>query len=88
MVQLKAVRGTQDVLPAENRLFRHVEATAHRIAEQYGYGEISTPIFEFSEVFKRTLGRPIRSATAGSPERSTTDEPLRMGAREALDAPS
>jgi len=29
---------------------------ARNIALRYGLGEISTPIFEFSEVFKRTLG--------------------------------
>ena len=56
MAQLQAVRGTQDVLPDENRLFRRVQETARNVAAQYGYGEISTPIFEFSDVFKRTLG--------------------------------
>jgi len=29
---------------------------ARGIAEQYGYGEIQTPVFEFSDVFHRTLG--------------------------------
>jgi histidyl-tRNA synthetase len=31
-------------------------ATARDVAERYGYLEMATPIFEFSEVFKRTLG--------------------------------
>jgi histidyl-tRNA synthetase len=56
MASLTPVRGTQDVLPDEHRLFRRVEETARAIAERYGYGEIATPIFEFSEVFSRTLG--------------------------------
>lgn len=56
MDQLQAVRGTQDILPEESRLFRRVKDTARKVAEQYGYAEISTPIFEFSTVFKRTLG--------------------------------
>ena len=56
MTKLNPARGTQDVLPEENRLFRRIEETAYRIAAQYGYGEISTPIFEFTEVFSRTLG--------------------------------
>ena len=30
--------------------------TARAVAELYGYGEIATPIFEFTEVFQRTLG--------------------------------
>jgi histidyl-tRNA synthetase len=33
-----------------------VVETARDVAERFGYGEIATPIFEFSEVFKRTLG--------------------------------
>jgi histidyl-tRNA synthetase len=53
---LKPVRGTQDILPEESRLYRHVEETAFSVAERYGFGEITTPIFEFSEVFSRTLG--------------------------------
>jgi histidyl-tRNA synthetase len=56
MASLTPVRGTQDILPDEHRLFRRVEETARAIAERYGYGEIATPIFEFSEVFSRTLG--------------------------------
>ena len=56
MATLKPVRGTQDVLPGENRQLRHVERVAFDVAELYGYGEISTPIFEFTDVFSRTLG--------------------------------
>ncbi len=56
MPALKPVRGTQDVLPEENRLHRRVEDTAREIAGRYGFGEISTPIFEFTDVFTRTLG--------------------------------
>ncbi len=35
---------------------RHVEERLRDIASVYGYGEISTPIFESTEVFSRTLG--------------------------------
>jgi histidyl-tRNA synthetase len=50
------VRGTRDLMPEDNILFRFVESTAQDTARLYGYGEIETPIFEFSEVFHRTLG--------------------------------
>jgi histidyl-tRNA synthetase len=53
---LQPVRGTHDFLPEDMRRFRRVVDTARDAAERYGYLEISTPIFEFSEVFKRTLG--------------------------------
>jgi histidyl-tRNA synthetase len=54
--QLQPVRGTHDLLPDEMRRYRHVVDTARAAAECSGYLEIETPIFEFSEVFKRTLG--------------------------------
>ncbi|MBK9321878.1 MAG: histidine--tRNA ligase [Bdellovibrionaceae bacterium] len=54
--KLQRVRGTRDLLPEECLKFRYVEANAYSLATLYGYGEIETPIFEFSEVFHRTLG--------------------------------
>lgn len=56
MNSLRPVRGTHDILPEEMRRHRHVEETARDIAARYGYAEISTPIFEFTEVFARSLG--------------------------------
>jgi histidyl-tRNA synthetase len=53
---LQPVRGTHDFLPDDMRRFRRVVEIARATAERYGYLEIATPIFEFSEVFKRTLG--------------------------------
>jgi histidyl-tRNA synthetase len=53
---LQPVRGTHDLLPEEMRRHRRVVETARDVAERYGYLEMATPIFEFSEVFKRTLG--------------------------------
>jgi histidyl-tRNA synthetase len=56
MAQLQAVRGTQDLLPADARRLRIVADTARRISERYGFGEVVTPIFEFTEVFSRPIG--------------------------------
>ncbi|MBI1774727.1 MAG: histidine--tRNA ligase [Proteobacteria bacterium] len=56
MAALQPVRGTHDLLPEDSRRHRHVIDTARRIAERFGFAEISTPIFEFSDVFRRTLG--------------------------------
>ncbi len=55
-MSLQPVRGTHDVMPADGRRFRAVTEAGRTIAERYGYHEIATPIFEFAEVFKRTLG--------------------------------
>ena len=56
MSDLQPPRGTHDIMPEDQRRHRHVTETARQIAARYGYEEISTPVFEFSEVFKRTLG--------------------------------
>jgi histidyl-tRNA synthetase len=56
MSGLQPVRGTQDLLPDAQRRHRIVVETARRIAERYGYQEIATPIFEFTEVFARPIG--------------------------------
>ena len=56
MAKLQPVRGTHDILPDESRRTRRVVDTAREMSERYGFGEISTPIFEFTDIFKRTLG--------------------------------
>ena len=56
MASLKPVRGTHDLLPEAMRAHRHVVERSREIAERYGCEEIATPIFEASDVFKRTLG--------------------------------
>jgi len=56
MSSLQPVRGTHDLLPDEQRRHSHVTDTARHVAGLYAYDEISTPVFEFTEVFSRTLG--------------------------------
>ncbi len=56
MPPLQPVRGTTDHLPEQRAAHNHVVDTAHQIARLYGYAEMATPIFEFSEVFSRPLG--------------------------------
>ena len=52
----KAIRGTQDVLPADSYKWQHIEQTALSIARDYGYREIRTPVFEHTELFQRSVG--------------------------------
>jgi histidyl-tRNA synthetase len=56
MSSLQPVRGTQDLLPAQMRRHRAVSETARSVAERYGFEEMATPIFEFTEVFERPIG--------------------------------
>lgn len=55
-MKLQPVRGTQDYPPEVCQSFRWIDQTALHLAERYGFEEFDTPIFEFSEVFHRTLG--------------------------------
>ena len=56
MRALQPVRGTQDLLPEVARRHRRVVETARAAAELYGFAEMATPIFEFTEVFARPIG--------------------------------
>lgn len=50
------VRGTHDLLPEDFARQAHVIGTARTTAARFGYAEMATPIFEFTEVFARTMG--------------------------------
>lgn len=56
MSKYQSVRGTRDLLPSLKSIFRSIEEKAYKTAQNYGFKEIETPIFEFSEVFHRSLG--------------------------------
>ena len=56
MASLKPVRGTHDLLPEAMRAHRSIIGRARDVAERYGFEEMATPIFESSDVFRRTLG--------------------------------
>src|ERR1700733_14335014 len=53
---LQSPRGTHDLIGEEQRRHLHVVDTARRIAATYGFDEWSTPIFEDTRVFSRTMG--------------------------------
>jgi histidyl-tRNA synthetase len=56
MSTLRPVRGTHDIVGDDALRHRKVIETGRAVAARYGYAEIATPIFEFTEVFARTLG--------------------------------
>ena len=56
MSKLQPVRGTADLLPDVMAQHRLVIDTARQATARYGFQEMATPIFEFSEVFSRPLG--------------------------------
>ncbi|MBL4602120.1 MAG: ATP phosphoribosyltransferase regulatory subunit, partial [Emcibacteraceae bacterium] len=56
MARLQPVRGTHDILGDKSLRFRTIFEIFQSVAQRYGHQEIDTPIFEFTETFKRTLG--------------------------------
>lgn len=56
MAKLQPVRGTHDLIGDEARTHLAIVDAARAVADRYGYGPMATPIFEFTDVFQRTLG--------------------------------
>ena len=54
--KIERPRGTHDVLPAEQPLWRRVTSEVERLCALYGYRPISTPVFEDTALFERTSG--------------------------------
>ena len=57
MQKLRTVRGVHDLLPYELHKHNIVVNAGLEISDKYNYSQIETPIFEFSEVFKKPLGK-------------------------------
>ena len=56
MAKLQNVRGTYDLYGSAKRKAKKVVASGAEVVEKYGFEEIETPVFEFTEVFSRNLG--------------------------------
>jgi histidyl-tRNA synthetase len=52
----EAPRGTQDILPSEQPLWRRIFGEAERLCAVHGYRRIDTPVFEDTTLFTRTSG--------------------------------
>ena len=56
MTTFEAPRGTHDILPSEQPLWRLAIGEAERLCSLYGYRPIQTPTFEDTALFERTSG--------------------------------
>jgi len=54
--KIQKPRGTQDILPSEQKYWDFVVKTFERKIKAEGFSRIETPIFEYKEVFERPLG--------------------------------
>lgn len=55
-VNIKAIKGTKDVLPSESYKLQYIEQAALDTAKAYGFHEMRTPVFEYTELFDRSVG--------------------------------
>ena len=56
MAQIKAARGTEDMLPKDAHKWEEIETTLLSLAENYGFTQIRTPVFESTSLFERGVG--------------------------------
>ena len=55
-LNVQSIKGTQDVLPSESYKNQFLESTILEIADTFGFKEIRTPVFEYTELFQRSVG--------------------------------
>jgi len=54
--EIQAIRGMNDLLPAEIGAWQHFETITRELLRAYGYEEIRVPLLEHTELFKRAIG--------------------------------
>ncbi|MGA1825641.1 MAG: histidine--tRNA ligase [bacterium] len=53
---IKSVRGVYDILPDKSSIWQTIEKTVRDIFSCFGYLEIRTPIFEYTDLFAKSIG--------------------------------
>ncbi|WP_320034278.1 histidine--tRNA ligase [Halarcobacter sp.] len=56
MANIQSLRGMNDILGSDSELFTYFVENASRIAKNYGFTYIETPILEETALFKRSVG--------------------------------
>src|SRR5690606_38364526 len=54
--KLAAVRGMNDVLPADIGAWQHLEKVTRELFAAYGFEELRVPVVEHTALFKRAIG--------------------------------
>lgn len=53
---IQSIRGMNDILPDASPAWQHIENTARKLLDCYGYSEIRMPILEQTDLFSRAVG--------------------------------
>ncbi len=73
-MKFQAIKGVRDILPPESALWNRVEQAAREVFATYGYGEIRLPIFEPTELFRKSVGE--ETDIVGKEMYSESDPPI------------
>jgi histidyl-tRNA synthetase len=55
-MKFQAIKGVRDILPPESALWNRVEQAAREVFGTFDFAEIRLPIFEQTDLFKRSIG--------------------------------
>jgi histidyl-tRNA synthetase len=55
-MSIQAIKGVKDILPGDIAAWHHLETVAKKLFEDYGFSEIRVPVFEYTELFARSIG--------------------------------
>ncbi|ALO45876.1 histidine--tRNA ligase [Pseudohongiella spirulinae] len=56
MSKIQAIRGMNDILPADSAVWQYLEKVTEQVVQSYGYREIRFPLLEQTQLFKRSIG--------------------------------
>lgn len=76
-MEISRPRGTRDFLPNEMKKRKYVENTLRKVFQNYGYGEIKTPIFEELTLFTEKSGEAIKEEIYHFKDKGNRDLALR-----------
>ena len=55
-MELRALKGTKDIFGEEMRKWLEVEEIIRNLCDDFGFGQIRTPMFEYTDLFARGVG--------------------------------
>lgn len=55
-MSIQAIKGVKDILPADMPAWRRLETVAQEVFESNGFQEIRVPVFEYTDLFARSIG--------------------------------
>ncbi|MCX6807026.1 MAG: HisS family protein [Candidatus Berkelbacteria bacterium] len=58
---LQTPRGTQDILPEDQKYWQKIEKTFEKVASSTGFEKIETPYFEYRKIFEKGIGTTVKT---------------------------